>query len=514
MTRFIKENKIVSLMIFTLTILTLGIIVALLVVSNINMPPKGKIIPGVKKSLAQQVSGELDIRSAFVKVADEVGPAVASITTERIQKIGGVRQFHFGSPFRGRGKRGPFGDDFFDEFFRDFFRDIPEQEHKQMGLGSGVIIDKEGYILTNEHVVAEADKITVTLPDGREFKGELRGEDPRRDLAVVKIKANNLPVANLGDSDLVQTGEWAVAIGNPFGHLLDSPKPTVTAGVVSALHRSLPMGRMGNKIYVDLIQTDAAINQGNSGGPLCDLNGNVIGINVAIFSTTGGYQGIGFAIPINTAKSIIGDLIKGGEVSYGWLGVTVQDINQDIADYFGLGKKQGTLIAGVIKGGPAEKGGMKEGDIVTSFNGRPIRDVRDLLKKVAATKVGEVVKIGFLRDKKSATLKIKIEKRPSKVTSLKVKEEDSEKDTWRGIAARPITDEIAGQFGIENKEGVIIGRLEVNSPAYNAGLREGDIIREINRIPIKNIEGFNTVIKRLKGNVLVRTDKGYLIIKE
>jgi len=391
---------------------------------------------------------------------------------------------------------------------------MPEREHKQMGLGSGVIIDKKGYILTNEHVIAGADKITVTLPDGREFKGELRGKDPRRDLAVVEIKANNLPVANLGDSDLVQTGEWAVAIGNPFGHLLDSPKPTITAGVVSALHRSLPMGRMGNKIYVDLIQTDAAINQGNSGGPLCDLNGDVIGINVAIFSTTGGYQGIGFAIPINTAKSIIGDLIKGEEISYGWLGVTVQDINQDIADYFGLGKKQGTLIAGVIEGGPAEKGGLKEGDIVTSFNGKPIRDVKDLLRKVSTTKVGEVVKIGFLRDKKSATLKIKIEKRPTKLTSLKVKEEDSEEDTWRGISVRPITDGIAEQFGIENKKGVIVGRLEVNSPAYNAGLREGDIIREINRVPIKDIEGFNNIIKRLKGNALVRTDKGYLVIKE
>ena len=216
---------------------------------------------------------------------------------------------------------------------------MPDRDYKQVGLGSGVIIDSSGYILTNQHVIDQADKIKVTLSDGREFKGEIKGQDARSDLAVIKIVAKDLPAVELGNSEKLRIGEWVVAIGNPFGFALEGAEPTVTVGVISALHRSLGKILSRNRDYTDLLQTDAAINPGNSGGPLVNLKGEVVGINVAIFSTSGGYQGIGFAIPINAAKRIISQLIAGKEVLYGWLGITIQDLTEDMAKYFGLSIK-------------------------------------------------------------------------------------------------------------------------------------------------------------------------------
>lgn len=251
-------------------------------------------VPVHSQALKQEapVSGALNIEDAVIKVAATSGRAVVSISTEHIAKLGGGKSFYFGYPFGSS----PFGEDeFFRKFFEDFFGEMPRREYKQMGLGSGVIIDKDGYILTNEHVISEADKITVTLPDGREFKGEVKGKDARSDLAVIKIDAHNLPVASLGDSDSLKIGQWVIAIGNPFGFALQNPEPTVTVGVIGALHRTLGRGLSGERDYNDLIQTDAAINPGNSGGPLVNLKGEIVGINVAIFSTSGGYQ----ALPMN-----------------------------------------------------------------------------------------------------------------------------------------------------------------------------------------------------------------------
>lgn len=460
---------------------------------------------------------EIDLRTAFVKVADIVGPSVVSISAERVQKAPGVKRYYFGP----KGPRGqnPFGDDLFDDFFKDFFGDIPEREYRQMGLGTGVIVDSEGYILTNEHVISGAEKITVTLPDGRTFKAKIKGTDPRSDLAIIKIDAKNLPYAQLGNSDLVQTGEWAAAIGNPFGFAVNNPKPTVTVGVISALHRQLP-GMFGPKgaerSYLDLIQTDAAINPGNSGGPLCDLSGKVIGINVAIVSTTGGYQGVGFAIPSNVANNVIGDLIKGKKIVYGWFGVTVQDVTEDLAKFFGLPEKQGALVSGVLKDSPAQKAGIKEGDVIISIDGSKIKAVRDVLGIVGTKKPGETVNVTIFRDKKGIMVPVAVGERPAETREIQEAEKPEVKEevVWRGIKVMDITPELARDHNIQNSAGAIIAEVDPASPAAEAGLSQGDIIREINKASVKNKSEYNKAVKNLSGDALVRTDKGYVILKE
>jgi len=398
---------------------------------------------------------------------------------------------------------------------------VPQREYKQMGLGSGVIIDAEGYILTNEHVISGAEKITVTLPDGRSFKGTVKGTDPRSDLAIIKIDAKNLPFAQLGNSDLSQTGEWVVAIGNPFGFAVNNPKPTVTVGVISAIHRQLP-GMFGPKgaerNYLDLIQTDAAINPGNSGGPLCDLNGKIIGINVAIVSTTGGYQGVGFAIPSNVANNIIGDLIKGKKIVYGWFGVSVQELSEDLAKYFGLPEKDGVIVSGLVKDGPGQKAGIKEGDIIVSIDNEKIKAVRDVLRIVGAKRPQDKVDVTILRNKKGMIIPVAVGERPSGASEEKIGEEAKpevkEDVVWRGMKVIDITPELAQRYNIEDTAGVIISGIDPSSPAADAGLNQGDIIRELNKMPIKNKAEYNKLVSGLKGDALVRTDKGYIIIKE
>jgi len=462
------------------------------------------------------VTSEHDLRNAFVKVADIAGPAVVSISSERVQRIpGGRRRVYIGPG------GSPFGnDDFFDQFFKDFFGNVPEREFKQQGLGSGVIIDKDGYILTNEHVISGAEKITVTLSDGRSFQAALKGTDPRSDLAVIKIDAKDLPFAQLGDSDLVQTGEWAVAIGNPFGFAVNNPNPTVTVSVISALHRQLPGMMTGQGIertYLDLIQTDAAINPGNSGGPLCDLDGKVIGINVAIVSTTGGYQGIGFAIPSNLASSVVGDLIKGKRIVYGWFGVSVQEVTEGLAKAFGLPAKTGALVATVVKDSPAQKAGIKEGDVITKISGVMITSVRDVLRNVGSRKPGERVEVAFIRDKKETTVQVTVGERPTTVApeeKAQAKSETAQDVIWRGVSVIDITPEIAKRYTIEDTAGALISNVEPGSAASEGGLTAGDIIREINKISVKGKADFNKIAAKVAGDALVRTDKGYFIVKE
>ncbi len=408
----------------------------------------------------------------------------------------------------------PFGEnDPFRRFFEDFFGEIPEREYKQMGLGSGVIIDEEGYILTNEHVIGGADKITVTLSDGREFKGEIKGQDVRSDLAVIKINARNLPIAKLGDSENLRIGQWVVAIGNPFGFALQNPEPTVTVGVISALHRSLGRTISRERDYGDVIQTDAAINPGNSGGPLVNLNGEVVGINVAIFSTTGGYQGIGFAIPINTAKRILDQLIAGKKILYGWLGVTVQDLTDDLAKHFGVSDTKGALIANVLEGSPAEKGGLKEGDIIRRFDNQTIDSVRELLNVVGRTEVGRRVEVVVTREKKELALKVEIGERPEDLERIS-NYTQKEPEKWRGLEVADLTSDYAKRYRIEQKEGVLIVSVEAQSPADEAGLIPGEVILEINKQEIKNISDYAKATKDLKGDVLVKTIRGYFLIKE
>ncbi len=456
----------------------------------------------------EPVKGAIELQEAFVKVAKEVGPAVVSISTEHIEKV--QSRYYYFSPFE---------DEFFNKFFKDFFIIGPEREFKRVGLGSGVIIDKEGSILTNEHVVRNADKITVTLPDGREFIGEIKGADARSDLAVIKIDAKeNLPFARLGDSETVKIGQWAIAIGNPFGFAVRSPEPTLTVGVISALNRSLPRTDRREREYNDLIQTDAAINPGNSGGPLVNIYGEVIGINVAIFTTSGGSEGIGFAIPVNTAKRIAGDLIKGRKVLYGWLGVHIQDIDQNLANYFRLRSKEGALVARIVKNSPADKAGIRPGDIIVSFADEKVKNTRELIREVARSQVGKHLKVGVIRNGIEKTFEVEISARTGEEEGVRFEigkgPEEKESKYWRGIETSDITQEIVKRYGLTDYSGIIVINIEPGSPADEAGLISGDIIYEINRTPINNLEDYYKVTKDLKGDALIGTYRGFVIIKE
>ncbi|MFA5334926.1 MAG: Do family serine endopeptidase [Candidatus Omnitrophota bacterium] len=427
----------------------------------------------------QDLSVAKSLENVFAEVAEKVGPSVVSISTMHTAKMRG----------------GQMGDDeMFRQFFKDFFGDAPDREYMQRGIGSGFIIDQDGYILTNQHVVAGADNIEVTLPDGRKFPAKIKGQDTRADLAVIKISASDLKALELDDSDKAKIGQFTIAVGNPFGI---AAKPTVTIGVVSALNRTLPRVQYGDRDYSDLIQTDAAINPGNSGGPLVDIDGKVIGINVAIISTTGGYQGLGFAIPINTAKRVLGDLISGRKVLYGWLGVNVQDIDEDLAKQFGLTDTKGVVVAKVMSNSPAEKGRMKIGDIIRTFDGKPVENVRELLKLVGRAPIGKSTKVVVIRDNKDVTLDIEVAQRPEAIEEFA----DTELGSWRGIE-------------VMDKDGVIVSNVEPGSPADIAGLRRGDKIVEINRKQVKNIDDYNRMTKAASGNVLLLTDRGYAVIKE
>jgi serine protease Do len=477
------------------------------------------VMIGIRWDFFTPVEGQSNVTSlvtmdnAVINVAKNVGKAVVSISAEHVTKIGGPRNFRFhSSPF---GQDSPFGeDDLFGRFFDDFFGQLPEREYKQSGLGSGVIIDEEGYILTNEHVVSDAEKIVVTLPDGREFKGEVKGKDARADLSVIKINAQGLPVATLGDSDKLKIGEWVVAIGNPFGFALQNTEPTVTVGVISALHRSLGRSIAQNKDYGDLIQTDAAINPGNSGGPLVNLKGEIIGINVAIFSTSGGYQGIGFAIPANNAKRIISQLIAGKKVLYGWLGVTVQDLNDDLANYFGLADKNGVLVAKALDGGPAQKAGMKDADVIKQLDNKTVNNVKELLNVVGRAEVGRKVKVDLVRDKKPLTLEVVVGERPEDLETLQAEEEGVPAGGWRGLEVEDLTPDNQRKFGIREAQGALIVNVESGSPGDDAGLVAGDVILEINKRPVKNSADFQRITKEIKGDVLVRTGRGFFLVKE
>ncbi|MBU2541386.1 MAG: Do family serine endopeptidase [Candidatus Omnitrophica bacterium] len=499
-----QKNKF-ALLSFALLV---GLIIGLTLTARFNIDTKTQSADFDYTSGSQaNVFEDNSFENAVINVAERIGKAVVSISSESVQQ----RKYskRYSAPF----SEGPFEDDFFNKFFDDFLGQLPDREFKSIGLGSGVIIDANGYILTNEHVVKNADKLTVKLSDGREFKAVLKGSDSRSDLAVIKIDANNLPTAVLGDSRELKIGQWVVAVGNPFGFALQNPEPTVTAGVVSALHRSLGRAFGREKDYSDLIQTDAAINPGNSGGPLVNLKGEIIGINVAIFSTSGGYEGIGFAIPINNAKRIVSKLIKGEEVVYGWLGITIQNIDEKLTTYMKLDSAEGVLVVNVLEDGPAKEAGMKSSDVILEFDNNRIKDTRDLLKVVGESVVGNKAKIVVMRDGRRTTLQVKIGQRPSeeKLASGRVDSGDI-KERWRGLAVEGLNESLRRRYKIEERNGVVVVDVEPASLADDAGIVVGDIIVELNKNEVSNIVDFNRIKENVKGDCLVRTSRGYFVI--
>jgi serine protease Do len=417
-------------------------------------------------------------RNAIVRAAEKIGPAVVSISVVQVRT---VRESPFGSPF---------GDQFFDEFWGRYFQPR-EYKQKVYSLGSGVIINEDGYILTNEHVVRGADELKVTLTDGKEYKGKIVGQDHTSDLAVVKIEGRRFPYAPLGDSDSLIIGEWAIALGNPFGYLLDDPHPTVTVGVISALNRDIKMDPQEGRSYRKMIQTDAAINPGNSGGPLVDANGQVVGINTFIFSTSRGSEGIGFAIPIDRAKNIISDLISKGKVVKGWVGIKVQDLTQLLASSLGIEEKEGVIITEVDKGSPAEKAQIKRGDLITVINGEKVRNKADFQGITSYVKPQDKLEISYIRDKKVIQAEVSAQKEPT----VKVAEE---KEDFLGITVSEISSSLAEQLSLTSKAGVVITAVDEGGKGEGLGLREGDVIREVNNQKVKNMEDYKKLIANVR----------------
>jgi serine protease Do len=433
---------------------------------------------------------------AFADVAKKVSPAVVFIQVEKTVEQGNAQFF---SPF---GPGTPFGDDFFRHFFGMPGPQEPQKfhqspRHRIVGQGSGFIISSDGYILTNNHVVGDADKVTVKLLDGREFTAKTVGTDPHSDVAVIKIDATDLPALQLGDSDAIDVGEWVVAIGNPFGL-----SHTLTVGVVSAKGRS----SIGIADYENFIQTDAAINPGNSGGPLVDLDGKVVGMNTAIFSQSGGYMGIGFAIPINMAKSIKDQLIQTGSVVRGYLGIVIQALTPDLAKSFGIKDQKGILVAQVSEGSPAQEAGLKQGDVIIAFNGKPVDQIGPFRNEVALKKPGSKQDITILRNGDRKVLTVTIGILPDKGPAAAGSPHNLEK---LGMTVQNLTPQLARQFGLEGQKGVVVTDVSPNSAAALANIRPGGIILEVDRKPVKNMEEFKKAIAAIPENSPV-----VLLIKE
>ncbi len=415
----------------------------------------------------------------FTQLAEKARPGVVNIRTVRTIKGGGrVFRHYFGEPFGNR--RNPF-EDFFGPNFQQ-----PNPEHKERSLGSGFIIDDEGYIVTNNHVVAGADEIKVKLSDEKEFDAEIVGRDSKTDLALIKIKgAKDLKPLPLGDSGKLQVGTWVVAIGSPFGL-----EQTVTAGIVSAKGRSIGAGP-----YDDFIQTDASINPGNSGGPLINLKGQVIGINTAIIARG---QGIGFAIPIDLARSVVSQLKDKGEVTRGWLGVQIRDLDESLAGYYKVEPFSGVYVENVVPGDPADLAGIRSGDIITKVDDQPVTSGRELASLVASIPVGQKTRIVLLREGKVKKLSVKIAKQSEEKLQAAA---DQRSDEDLGMQVVDISPERARQFGLDEQErGVLVVEVQDDSRSYSAGVRAGDVIKGINLKKVSNMDDYQNIMKGLDKN--------------
>lgn len=422
----------------------------------------------------------------FVPIVKEALPAVVNISTTRVIKSQGQQM---GSPF----PDDPFFRQFFgDQFFHNFR--IP-RERRENALGSGVIVDPDGYIITNNHVVAKADTIKVILGNNREYKAKVIGTDPKTDIAVIKIDAKNLPVIPWGDSNKLQVGEYVLAMGNPFGL-----NQTVTMGIVSAVGRA----NVGIADYEDFIQTDAAINPGNSGGALVNTKGQLIGINTAIFTRSGGYMGIGFAIPSDMARDVMNQLIKHGRVIRGWLGVSIQDVTPELAKNFGLAEPHGALVGEVIRNSPAARAGIKTGDVIVGYDGQNVDSPTTLRNLVADTPVGKEVEVKLIRNRKTESIRVKIAEQTKQVaeeTSRGQEPQSSENTLLSGLSVQNLTPEIARQLNLpHDATGVVVTDVDPSSPAAAVGLQSGDVINQINRQPVSNLADYRRITSRLGKN--------------
>src|SRR4030066_779684 len=409
---------------------------------------------------------------AIAEIVEGVKPAIVNISTTRTIKVQ-------------RGPESLFEDPFLRRFFGEESPLRLPKERKAMSLGSGVIVDPNGYILTSNHVIQGAEEIEVTLSDKRDFKGKIIGTDPMTDIAVIRIEGDHLPTINLGDSDKLRVGETVLAIGSPYGL-----SGTVTMGIVSAVGRA----NVGIASYEDFIQTDAAINPGNSGGALVNVKGDLVGINAAIFSTSGGYQGIGFAVPSNMARTVMESLIKKGKVVRGWLGVTIQPLTSELAKQFNLKEENGALIGDLVEGGPAEKAGIVRGDVIIEYEGKKIDEPNQLRNMVANTEPGKEVELTIIHENKTAKKRVTIGELPTEMQKSSTREYNN---LLRGVSIQDLTPELINRLNLPKRlKGVVVTGISEDSPAVMA-LTQGDVIQEINRQKITNVKEYETIVSKL-----------------
>jgi serine protease Do len=431
------------------------------------------------------VGDEVSLTTGLTPVVERVLPSVVNIWSERIVRISDS------------GHTSPF---FFDPFFGQFFGGEgpwggPPREQRERGLGSGVIVSADGYILTNNHVVENASEIRVSLSDRREMKAKIVGTDPRTDIAVLKVEEKDLPALPIGDSTKVKPGQFVLAIGNPFGL-----SQTVTMGIVSAKGR----GNLGIEDYEDFIQTDAAINPGNSGGALVDVHGALIGINTAILSRSGGNQGIGFAVPINMARQVMERIVKDGRVIRGWLGVSIQPVTPKVGRAFDLEKAEGALVGDVTPGSPAEDAGLKRGDIIVSIEGEPIVEMRELSLKVSMLAPGTTVRLKIVRDGREMEIPAVLGEQPSEPNTFKAGTERAAGHPLEGVQVQDLTPQILRQLDLpRNTTGVVVVRVAPDTPAAEAGLRRGDVIQEANGHVVADVYQFEQAVRRSAGEPVV-----------
>ena len=463
-------------------ILVLGIFVGLVMSSHL-----GVISPLPAKS--QISSKSIDILTQLSDAQSEVAavatPSVVNISTTRVIKSREEAPFDL------------FDDPFFRRFFGDQFQhpNIPK-EHKEQSLGSGVIVSEDGYIVTNNHVIEKAQEIKVLLSNKKDYTAKLIGADPKTDIAVIKIDVKGLTALPWGDSNKLKVGEIVFAIGNPFGL-----NQTVTMGVISAVGRA----NVGIADYEDFIQTDSAINPGNSGGALINARGELIGINTAILSRTGGYQGIGFAVPSIMARQVMDSLVKYKKVVRGWLGVSIQEVTSDLAEQFGVKDLKGALVSGVMKGSPAEKAGIKQGDVILQYNGKVVEDTGHLRNMVSQTPIGTKVQVKVLRQKKEVDVEVAIAELPKKMAEAPSRntgepdENQEESSALTGLVVRELTPDLAAHLGIdENENGVVVVKVDPDSKLYEAGIRPGDIVLQINQKNISTIEDYKKAASKIR----------------